>query len=277
MRVEDVKVCVLYIEGTNCEEESYWVFKRLGAKPEKVHLKLLIGMDTYDDEKRDLLDYDIVMIPGGFSSGDYVRAGAILGARVKSSLEKELVEFGKEGRPILGVCNGFQVLVEIGLLPSFNGFMSSVPQAVLATNDSARYECRPSLLKHENKGNCVFTKKLPEGEVIVCPVAHTEGKFTLPRGKESELLKRMEDLDMIVFKYVDPEGEYAGYFWNPNGSLDNIAGICNSEGNVFGMMPHPERIFHGYQHPDWTREGPKEKGDGRVIFESVLEYVTRKF
>lgn len=277
MRIEDVRVCILYIEGTNCEEESYWCFKRLGAKPEKVHLKQLIGMDTYDNEKRDLLDYDIVMIPGGFSSGDYVRAGAILGARVKSSLEAELVKFGKEGRPMLGICNGFQVLVEIGLLPSFDGFMSPVPQAVLATNDSARFECRPSLLKHENRGNCVFTRKLPRGDVIVNPVAHAEGKFVFPKDREEEMLKKMEELDMIVFRYVDPEGEYAGYFWNPNGSLDNIAGMCNSEGNIFGMMPHPERVFYGYQHPDWTREKSREEGDGRVIFESVLDYVTRKF
>lgn len=277
MKVEDVRVCILYIEGTNCEEESFWCFKRLGARPEKVHLKQLIGMDVHEDEKRNLLDYDVVMIPGGFSSGDYVRAGAILGARVKSSLESELVKFGKEGRPIFGVCNGFQVLVEIGLLPSFDGFMSAVPQAVLATNDSARFECRPSLLKHENSGSCVFTRKLPKGKVIVCPVAHAEGKFGLPTSEEEEMLRKMEELDMIVFRYVDPEGDYAGYFWNPNGSLDNIAGICNSEGNVFGMMPHPERVFYGYQHPDWTREEPREEGDGRVIFESVLDYVKKKF
>ncbi len=277
MKVEDVNVCILYIEGTNCEEESFWSFKRLGANPEKVHLKQLIGMDTREEEKRNLMDYDIVMMPGGFSSGDYVRAGAILGARIKSALTNELVEFGKEGRPILGVCNGFQVLVEIGLLPSFDGFMSPVPQAALATNDSARFECRPSLLKHENSGNCVFTSRLPKDDMMLCPVAHAEGKFSLPQGKENEMLKKMEELDMIVFKYVDPEGNYAGYPWNPNGSLENIAGICNSQGNVFGLMPHPERVYYRHQHPDWTRDKPTEKGDGRVIFESVLEYVTKKF
>lgn len=277
MRVEDVKVCVLYIEGTNCEEESYWSFKRLGANSEKVHLKQLIGSDVNEDEKRNLLDYDIVMIPGGFSSGDYVRAGAILGARVKSSLVNELVEFGKEGRPILGICNGFQVLAELGLLPAFNGFMSPVPQVALATNDSAKYECRPSLLKHENRGNCVFTKNLPKEKIILVPVAHTEGKFVLPQSQEQEMLRKMEEMDMVVFKYVDPEGNYSGYPWNPNGSLENIAGICNAEGNIFGMMPHPERVFYHYQHPDWTRESEKKDGDGKVIFESVLEYVTKTF
>lgn len=277
MRVEDVKVCVLFIEGTNCEEESYWSFKRLGANSEKVHLKQLIGSDVNEGEKRNLLDYDIVMIPGGFSSGDYVRAGAILGARVKSSLVNELVEFGKEGRPILGICNGFQVLVELGLLPAFNGFMSPVPQVALATNDSAKYECRPSLLKHENRGSCVFTKNLPKEKVILVPVAHTEGKFVLPQSQEQEMLRKMEEMDMIVFKYVDPDGNYAGYPWNPNGSLENIAGICNAEGNIFGMMPHPERVFYQYQHPDWTRKPEKKDGDGKIIFESVLEYVTKTF
>lgn len=277
MKLADVSVCILRIEGTNCEEESFWCFERLGAKPEKVHLKQLLGVDVWKEEKRNLLDYDILMIPGGFSSGDYVRAGAILGARIRSSLEKELLAFGKEGRPILGVCNGFQVLVEIGLLPSLDGYVSPVPQAALATNDSARFECRPTLLKHENRGSCVFTSRLPKGEVILCPVAHAEGKFTLPKEKDREMLRKMEELDMIVFRYVNPEGEYAGYFWNPNGSLDNIAGICNSEGNIFGMMPHPERAFYGYQHPDWTRQKWREKGDGRVIFESVLDYVTKKF
>lgn len=277
MKLADVSVCILRIEGTNCEEESFWCFERLGAKPEKVHLKQLLGVDVWKEEKRNLLDYDILMIPGGFSSGDYVRAGAILGARIRSSLEKELLAFGKEGRPILGVCNGFQVLVEIGLLPSLDGYVSPVPQAALATNDSARFECRPTLLKHENRGSCVFTSRLPKGEVILCPVAHAEGKFTLPKEKDREMLRKMEELDMIVFRYVNPEGEYAGYFWNPNGSLDNIAGICNSEGNIFGMMPHPERVFYGYQHPDWTRQKWREKGDGRVIFESVLDYVTKKF
>jgi phosphoribosylformylglycinamidine synthase len=277
MRIEDVKVCVLFIEGTNCEEESFWAFKRLGANSEKVHLKQLIGSDVDENERRDLLDYDIVMLPGGFSAGDYVRAGAILGARIKSTLADELVNFGKEGRPILGICNGFQVLVELGLLPAFDGFMSPVPQVALSTNDSAKYECRPSLLKHENRGNCVFSKNLPKEKTILVPVAHTEGKFMVPQGREEEILRKMEELDMLVFKYVDPEGNYAGYPWNPNGSLENIAGICNAEGNIFGMMPHPERVFYQYQHPDWTRKLEEKDGDGKVIFESVLDYVTRKF
>jgi phosphoribosylformylglycinamidine synthase len=277
MRIEDVKVCVLFIEGTNCEEESFWAFKRLGANSEKVHLKQLIGSDVDENERRDLLDYDIVMLPGGFSAGDYVRAGAIFGARIKSTLADELVNFGKEGRPILGICNGFQVLVELGLLPAFDGFMSPVPQVALSTNDSAKYECRPSLLKHENRGNCVFSKNLPKEKTILVPVAHTEGKFMVPQGREEEILRKMEELDMLVFKYVDPEGNYAGYPWNPNGSLENIAGICNAEGNIFGMMPHPERVFYQYQHPDWTRKLEEKDGDGKVIFESVLDYVTRKF
>ena len=131
MRIEDVKVAVLRIEGTNCETESYQAFERLGAKPEMVHLKQLTGQDVHAHEKRDIMDYQIIFIPGGFSSGDYVRAGAIWAARMKSKLAAPLTEFIKEGRAVLGVCNGFQVLVEMGFLPGFDEIMSQVPQAVL--------------------------------------------------------------------------------------------------------------------------------------------------
>ncbi|KYK30935.1 MAG: phosphoribosylformylglycinamidine synthase [Candidatus Proteinoplasmatales archaeon SG8-5] len=271
-----MKVCVLRIEGTNCEEESYQAFARLGAQPELVHLKQLLGRDVNDDERRDLLDYHVLMIPGGFSSGDYVRAGAIWAARMRK-LEAPLTEFIGEGRAVLGVCNGFQVLIELGLLPAFNGIMSQQAQAVLTTNDSSRFECRPTILKHENKSNCIFTSKLYQGQTILCPSAHAEGKLLFPEDEAAAIYARLEENDQVVFKYVDPEGNYSGYPWNPNGSPYNIAGICNPAGNVMGMMPHPERVFHRHTHPDWTRELPTEVGDGRAIFESVIEAVSKRF
>jgi len=277
MRIDEIKVCVLRIEGTNCEEESYLSFKRLGVKAEKVHLKQLIGMDVKQQDKRNLLDYHILMIPGGFSSGDYVRAGAILAARIKSSLKHELIDFVEGGYPVLGICNGFQVLVELGLLPAFRSVMSEVPEAVLTTNDSSRFECRPSFLKHVNHGKCVFTNKIDRNKIITAPCAHAEGKFLFPKEKEKELLKELIDNDQIVFRYVDKNGEYAGYPWNPNGSIFNIAGICNPQGNVFGMMPHPERVFYRYTHPNWTRKELNERGDGRAVFESAIEYVKKRF
>ena len=166
MDIADVKVMVLRIEGTNCEQETHDAFEHLGARPEMVHLKQLTSPDVPDRMRRDLSDYQVLMVPGGFSSGDYVRAGAILSARVKSKLWDKVNDFVKEGYPVGGICNGFQVLVELGLLPGFDG-PTERPVAVLATNDSNRFECRPTLLKHENGGNCVFTSKLEPAWLII--------------------------------------------------------------------------------------------------------------
>lgn len=275
MKANQVKVCVLRIEGTNCEEESYAAFRRLGTRPEKVHLKQLTGTDVTHEEKRDLSDYQILVLPGGFSAGDYVRAGAIFAARMKSKLSKDLVEFVKSGKPILGICNGFQILVETGLLPAMSGAMSEVPEAVLGTNDSGRFECRPTILRKVNRGSCVFVSRISPDKLSLIPSAHAEGKLMFPLDRAKKIVRELEDNDQIVFKYVDPEGNLAGYPWCPNGSTDNIAGICNREGNVFGLMPHPERVFFRFTHPDWTRN-PDGPGDGRLVFESVIEYVTRK-
>ncbi len=275
MNREDIKAAVLRIEGTNCEEESHLAFKRLGAQAEKVHLKQLLSKDVDEGEKRSLHDYDIVMIPGGFSAGDYIRAGAIFGARMKSALGSELEGFVRSGKPVLGVCNGFQILVEIGLLPAVDKTMSEVPKAALETNDSNKFECRPTLLQVEDNSNCVFTRNYSESEVVLYPSAHKEGKFVLD---EDLSLEDLEENDQIVFRYTAPDGEKPGYPWNPNGSLGDIAGICNPEGNVLGLMPHPERVFHPYTNPDWTRYGlEKSRGDGRSLFESVLDHVEENF
>lgn len=275
MKASQVKVCVLRIEGTNCEEEMHLSFKRLGARPEKVHLKQLTGADVSQEEKRSLSDYHILALPGGFSAGDYVRAGAIMAARMKSKLSKDLVDFIRSGKPVLGVCNGFQILVETGLLPAMSGIMSEYPEAVLGTNDSGRFECRPTLLKRVDRGSCAFTSRIPSDKISLIPSAHAEGKLVFPIDRSKRIVQELEENDQIVFKYVDPEGALAGYPWCPNGATDNIAGICNREGNVFGLMPHPERVFFRFTHPDWTRQ-PDGPGDGRAVFESVMEYATKK-
>ena len=278
LKKENIRIAILRIEGTNCEQESFDAFKRLGSKPEFVHLKQLLNIDCNKDEKRDLFDYQCLMIPGGFSAGDYIRAGAIFAARIKSKLQKKLEEFVKQEYPILGICNGFQVLIELGLLPGIDNIVSSVPEACLNINDSDRFECRPSLLKHENNGNCVFTSKIPKNDIRLIPSAHAEGKLLFPLDKQEEFVNRLEKNDQIVFRYVDPDGNYAGYPWNPNGSISNIAGICNHQGNVFGMMPHPERTFYKHQHPDWPNTGLGDNiGDGRGVFESVLDYINKNF
>jgi len=170
------------------------------------------------------------------------------------------------------------VLTELGLLPGIDVIMHNVPDACLSINDSNRFECRPTLLKHENNGKCVFTSKIKKGEIRLIPSAHAEGKLLFPLDKQEEYLKKLEENDQVVFRYVDPNGEYAGYPWNPNGSISNLAGICNHIGNVFGMMPHPERTFYYHQHPDWTRKRSKRNiGDGRAVFESVLDYISKRF
>lgn len=278
MKTKDINVAILRIEGTNCEQESYDAFKRLGANPEFVHLKQLLHIDCDKNEKRDISQYQCLMVPGGFSAGDYIRAGAIFAARIKSKLQTPLKNFVEQEYPVLGVCNGFQVLTELGLLPGIDAIITPIPDACLNINDSNRYECRPTLLKHENNGKCVFTKNLKKNEIRLIPSAHAEGKLMFPFEKQNEYLKKLENNDQIVFRYVDPEGNYAGYPWNPNGSMSNIAGICNHIGNVFGMMPHPERSFYRYQHPDWTQTGlsPPE-GDGQAIFTSVIDYISKRF
>ncbi|QLH75059.1 MAG: phosphoribosylformylglycinamidine synthase subunit PurQ [Methanomassiliicoccales archaeon] len=277
MKNEEIKVCVLRIEGTNCEEEMYQAFKELGTSPEKVHLKQLIGRCPRN-MGRTLEDYHLLALPGGFSAGDYVRAGAIFAARMKSELANELRTFVEKERPVLGVCNGFQILVELGLLPAFDGVMSERPEAALYTNSSGRFECMPTMLKHENRGKCIFSHGIGKGKIMMVPCAHGEGKLMFSKEKERRSLERLEENDQVVFRYVDEEGRYAGYPWCPNGSLSNIAGICNPIGNVMGMMPHPERVMFRYTHPDFMRTGenPNGAGDGRAVFESVVEAIKKR-
>ncbi|MBN1455446.1 MAG: phosphoribosylformylglycinamidine synthase subunit PurQ [Methanomicrobia archaeon] len=281
------KICVLRIEGTNCEYETYLSFIRLGAAAEIVHLKQLIGAVQLQDQ-RHLQDYGALVIPGGFSSGDYIRAGAILAARIKGALGAEITEFIAAEKPILGICNGFQVLVEMGLLPGFGmpeGGEEAVQQAALTTNDSGRFECRPTLIKHENGGSCVFTRGIERGGILKIPCAHAEGKFFIDEHRRADYLQRLEEHDQIVFRYVDPAGDYAGYPWNPNGSLANIAGICNPAGTILGLMPHPERAFYAFMDAEWPRAaqvrtpamvtggGTQAYGDGQKIFASILKYL----
>lgn len=267
MKAEDVKVCVIRIEGTNCEDEMAEAFRMVGATPEKVHLKQLIGQAPLD-MRRSLEDYDILAFPGGFSAGDYVRAGAIFAARIKSALGPQVRGFVESEKPVLGVCNGFQILVELGLLPAVEDPMTPVPTAALYTNDSARFECRPTLLRNDNRGKCMFTSAMKQKQILMFPSAHAEGKLM---SMDPKFVERLEDNDQIVFRYVGENGEAPAYPWNPNGSPSDIAGICNPAGNVMGLMPHPERVLTRFTHPDWTRGYSTEEGDGLIVFRSVMD------
>ena len=267
MKAEDVKVCVLRIEGTNCEDEMFQAFQMVGASPEKVHLKQLIGQ-TSSELRRNIEDYDILAFPGGFSAGDYVRAGAIFAARIKSAIGPQVRKFVESEKPVLGVCNGFQILVELGLLPALDDVMSPEPTAALYRNDSSRFECRPTLLRNDNRGKCIFTSEIPKKKVLMIPSAHAEGKLL---SMDPKFVDKLEENDQIVFRYVAPEGQETKYPWNPNGSPSDIAGICNPAGNVLGMMPHPERVLTRFTHPDWTRGYESEEGDGLAVFRSVMK------
>lgn len=271
MRKEEIRVCILRVGGTNCDAETKQTFNDLGVQAEIVHLNQIV-------KKRNLLDYTVLVFPGGFSYGDYVRAGAIWAKSILAKLNPDLRRFVEEERPILGICNGFQVLVEAGLLPGFEG-ISDHPEAALACNIPPGYNCRWVYLKHENSGKCVFTHKIPKGKVLRIPVAHSEGRFIFSKEKEKKYLERLYENDQLVFRYCDEEGEYAEgeYPANPNGAFHDIAGICNPDGTILGLMPHPERAYYGWQQPDWTRKEKMPKyGDGKLIFESIVEYLEKK-
>ena len=170
MKPEDVRVCVVRIEGTNCEDEMAYAFRSVGAQAEEVHLKQLIKQAPAG-MCRDLEDYDVLAFPGGFSAGDYVRAGAIFAARIKAAIGGEVKRFVEADKPVLGVCNGFQILVEMGLLPAFEETMTEQPAAALYTNDSGRFECRPTVLRNDNRGKCMFTREIPEKRLLFLPSA----------------------------------------------------------------------------------------------------------
>jgi phosphoribosylformylglycinamidine synthase len=272
MQRRDIKVGIIRVGGTNCDAETKRALDDLGVEAEIVHLNMILA-------EKNLLDYAAIVFPGGFSYGDYVRAGAILAKRMLAKLNKQLKQFVNEERPILGICNGFQVLVEAGLLPGFDG-VSNLPQAALATNVPIGYRCTWVNLKHENAGNCVFTKAIEKSKVLSLPVAHAEGRFMFEKEKESDYFQRLCDNDQLVFRYCTGEGEYADgkYPVNPNGAFNDIAGICDSTGTIFGLMPHPERAYYGWQLPEWTKqERVPGKGDGKAIFESMIQYLTKKF
>src|SRR3990170_4196396 len=174
MQPQEIRVCILRVGGTNCDAETKRALDGLGVKAEIVHLNTIFA-------SKNLLDYAALVFPGGFSYGDYVRAGAILAKRLQAKLSDQLKQFVNEERPILGICNGFQVLVEAGLLPGFDG-LGELPQAALATNVHG-YRCMWIHLKHENKSKCIFTQTIKKGEVLAMPVAHGEGRFIFEKEK----------------------------------------------------------------------------------------------
>ncbi len=267
----DLRVALLAIEGTNCDEELRVALSALGARAEIVQLKQFEGRDVAASKRRRLSDYSALFVPGGFSAGDYVRAGAIFAARIRASIGPDLEQFVQSGRVVAGICNGFQVLTELGLLPGQRGGHLRRPDAVLMTNDSGRFECRPTFVVWAG-GNFPALQGFPVGTRFLFPSAHAEGKLVLG-GDPTARLRELERSGQILFRWVAPDGGPASYPWNPNGSEGDVGGLTNPEGNVFGLMPHPERSFFRAQAPDFTRTGgPVGVGDGHRFLDAVLSF-----
>ena len=253
--MKNPKVLVLRAAGTNCELETANAFAAVGGKPEMVHISELRS------GKKRLMDYAILSIPGGFSYGDDIGAGKVLANQVRHTLT-DLRQFVRLGRPVIGICNGFQVLVKAGILPHSNACDQS---ASFTVNDSGKFEARWTHLRINTQSSCLFFKGLPE--MIELPVAHGEGKLVLKSPRHLEDLKKTKS---IALQYVTEDGKLLGYPHNPNGSIFNIAGLTNPEGNVLGLMPHPERFVTLHHHPNWTRQTYRKAPVGLEMFKNAV-------
>jgi len=255
------KALVLRAAGTNCDRESVFALQQAGFDAECVHVF------RFMENPAALADYQFLVIPGGFSYGDDVAAGKILANQMVHRLAEPLNEFVAAGKLVLGICNGFQVLMKSGLLPWAKVDPSAAQRdATLAWNDRGRFEDFWIHLRADSD-KCAF---LPKGEVVALPIAHGEGKFV---PADDAVLARLREGDQIALRYCDAEGNPDGYPINPNGSVDDVAGLCDPSGRVLGLMPHPERFVDITHHPQWTR-GHVTRADGRLFFQRAFEYLS---
>ncbi len=254
--------------GINCEQECLWALELAGAKKaEIVHISQIL-----EGEKK-LSDYHFIVFPGGFLDGDdlgsaKVQVNRFNYAKIKSNKEKlidSLKDFIEKGNLALGICNGFQFMVKAGIIPNIEKLPDFKQTATLTFNDSGRFEDRWVYLKVNENSPCIFTDGL---DYLYLPIRHGEGKFYC----ESDTLEQIKKNNLYVIQYstsdYKPTMEYP---YNPNGSLFSIAGICDSSGRLFGLMPHPEAFIYLYHHPRWTRE-KIEEAEGLKIFKNALKY-----
>jgi len=252
------KVAILFAPGTNFEEETKYAFEKAGAKADILPMSDVLAKPSL------LKKYQLIDFPGGFSYGDDLLAGKIWANQIRIYLLQELTKFLKKGGIIIGVCNGFQVLMRSGLLPGFGQLHKT---AGLIFNRRQKFECRWVRLKMQNS-RCVFLKKVIENEEL--PVEHGEGRFVVS-GKS--VLLKLIDNKQIVFQYVDkfdkPTDKYPD---NPNGSVSAVAGICDDTGQIFGMMPHPEHFVENWQHPNWRRRKMTDECFGLKIYKAAVNF-----
>jgi phosphoribosylformylglycinamidine synthase subunit PurQ / glutaminase len=274
--VPSPRVCVLRAPGTNCDVETAFAFESCGATAERVHLFRLL-------EKPQLLsDYQVLCIPGGFSYGDDIGAGVIFSRQLRGALSGAIGEFLTADKLVLGICNGFQVLLKAGILPAGGTAWppndGELPEATLTWNNNGKYTAIWVKLAGGNSKS-VFLRDI---DSIDLPVAHAEGRI-VPR--DESVLTRWAEQGQIAFRYrarkETPQLAAVGaggnepllpYPENPNGSIANIAGLCDPTGRVLGLMPHPERFLFATQHPQWTRKRLTGDGDGRKIFQNAVDY-----
>ena len=256
----ETKALVLRTAGTNCDVETAFALERAGATADRIHVNRIA-------EKPALLSqFAILVIPGGFSYGDDIAAGRVLANELIQRFGEAVLDYVHRDRIVIGICNGFQMLVKTGLLPGFDHDALGRQQVTLTGNDSAKFEDRWVTLE-ASSGTSLFTEGLDRLEL---PVAHAEGKFVTD---SDDTLARLINNDQVVFRYVSGDGAECVYPDNPNGSVHDIAGIQDASGRVLGMMPHPERYVLALQHPRWRRDRLKEEGLGLKIFENAVRAV----
>ncbi len=266
------RAIVITGNGTNCEMEAAHAC-RLGGFDEAVvaHISDLLAGDVRLD------DFHFLNLTGGFLDGDDLGSAKAQANRLKYAtvdnlaehLIDQLLRFIGDGKPILGVCNGFQLMVKMGLLPAFGGAYLK-QEATLTFNDCGRFQDRWVYLKNNPASPSIFTRGVDRG--IYLPIRHGEGKFV---AASAEALDRIESGNLAVFKYSGPDylAPTMEFPENPNGSEHAIAGICDESGRLMGLMPHPEAFVHRVNHPRWTREELPEEGDGLILFRNAAEYV----
>lgn len=242
-------VLILRAPGTNCDAETAFAFERAGAKTETLHINRLLESPSL------FRRFQILCIPGGFSYGDDLGSGRILGNQMLHHLVDEMLQFKADGKLMLGICNGFQVLMKSPVL--LDSDMQKGPAATLALNDCGRYQDR--WVRTEVHGaKSVFLTGI---ERMYLPMAHAEGKFV---ARDEESLRRLDVAGQLVLRYVAED--------NPNGAQAHVAGVCDSTGRVLGLMPHPERHIDPTQHPRWTRGEAGASGDGLKLFTNAVGY-----
>lgn len=255
------RVLILRAPGTNCDHETAYAFEKAGGTPELVHINRLLETPAL------CAAYQVLCLPGGFSYGDDIAAGRILANQIQHHLRDIIDEFKAAGKLVLGICNGFQVLIKSGILLSND--TQGVDPATLTWNDSGRFEDRwVNLVTQE--GPCVFLQGIQR---MYLPIAHAEGKFV---ARDQETLSQLAQQGQLALRYCNNGGPVTDavlpFPANPNGSVANVAGICDATGRVFGLMPHPERHIEQTQHPRWTRGEGQSPGDGLALFENAVQF-----